>query len=87
MDGTKRGEEMAITAFDGLPIVQIGWANWDSGLIFGKRIVARRNPYNYGKKTHKPGVSMEDISYLVNSSKHLKNSRYAMFKESANIAA
>lgn len=67
--------------FDGLPIVQIGWANWDSGLIFGKKgIVARRNPYNYGKKTHKPGVSMEDISYLVNSSKHLKNSRYAMFR-------
>ena len=33
--------------FDGLPIVQIGWANWDSGLIFGKKgIVARRNPYN-----------------------------------------
>lgn len=67
--------------FDGLPIVQIGWANWDSGLIFGKKgIVARHNPYNYGKKTHKPGVLMEDISYLVNSSKYLKNSRYAMFR-------
>lgn len=67
--------------FDGLPILQIGWANWDSALISGKKgIVARQNPYHYGAKEHKPGVSMEDITYLVNASKYLKNSRYAMFR-------
>jgi len=67
--------------FEGFPVIQIGWANWDSGLISGnKGKVSRVNPYFYGEKKHKPGVSMEDISYLVNSSRHLKNSRYAMFR-------
>lgn len=67
--------------FNGFPIIQIGWANWDSALIRGQKgIVARQNPYDYGARKHKPGVSVEDISYLVNASKCIKNSRYAMFR-------
>lgn len=67
--------------FANLPIIQIGWANWDSSLISGnKGKVSRKNPYDYQERNHKPGVSMEDINYLVNSSKYLKNSKYAMFR-------
>jgi len=69
--------------FEGYPIIQIGWANWDKYLIASfKGSVMRENPYNYGIKKHKPGVSLEDIGYLVNTSKYIKNSRLAMFRVS-----
>ena len=42
--------------------------------------VKRDNPYHYGEKKHRPGVSMEMITYLVNTSKYIKNSRLAMFR-------
>ena len=67
--------------FGNYPIVQIEWANWDSTLIAGhKGKVTRKNPYYYGEKKHKPGVSLEDISYLVDVSMHIDNSRFAMFR-------
>lgn len=67
--------------FDRYPIVEIQWANWDKCLISAnKSSVSRKNPYAYGDKKHRPGVSMADIDYLVNTSKHMKNSRYAMFR-------
>jgi len=40
----------------------------------------RKNPYDYGESKHKPGVSLEDIGYLVNTSRYIKNSRLAMFR-------
>jgi len=65
----------------GLPVIEIGWANWDKNLIScEKGTVLRNNPYDYGKKKHKPGVTMEMINYLVNTSKYIKNSRLAMFR-------
>lgn len=67
--------------FGGYPIIEIGWANWDSAKISGnKGTVKRVNPYDYGERKHKPGVTMEMISYLVNTSKYIKNSRLAMFR-------
>jgi len=67
--------------YNTFPMIQINWANWDSGLIsWEKSKVSRKNPYDYGVKKHKPGVSMEDIEYLVNVSKFIKNSRLAMFR-------
>ena len=67
--------------FKKFPIIQIGWANWDSKLICAvKGTVARKNPYDYGKDKHKPGVSMDDITYLVNTSRYIKNSRLAAFR-------
>jgi len=67
--------------FEGFPIIEIGWANYDKSLIAGvKGTVKRDNPYNYGEKKHKPGVSMEMITYLVNTSKYIRNSRLAMFR-------
>ena len=67
--------------FGGIPIIRIDWANWDSGLISAtKGVVRRKNPYDYGEKKHKPGVTMEMITYLVNTSKYIKNSRLAMFR-------
>jgi len=67
--------------FNGFPIIEVSWANWDKTLISGdKGIVARKNPYSYGEKKHKPGVSMEAIGYLVNTSKYIKSSRLAMFR-------
>lgn len=67
--------------FETYPVIEIEWANWDSGLIHaGKGKVCRENPYDYGDKKHKPGVSLEDIEYLVNSSKYIKNSKLAMFR-------
>jgi len=67
--------------FDNCPIIDIRWTNWDSGLISAnKGRVARPNPYDYGDKNHKTGVSLEDIRYLVNTSKYIKNSRLAMFR-------
>jgi hypothetical protein len=69
--------------FEGYPVIQIGWANWDKFLIASiQGRVMRENPYNYGVKKHKPGVTLEDIGYLVNTSKYIKNSRYAMFRVS-----
>lgn len=69
--------------FDNYPIIEIDWANWDKTLISAmKGRVARRNPYDYGKNKHKPGVSLDDIGYLVNTSALMKNSRYAMFRVS-----
>ena len=63
------------------PIIEIDWANWDSGLIAGnKGRVIRKNPYDYGEKKHRPGVSLDDIGYLVNTSKYIRNSRLAMFR-------
>lgn len=67
--------------FDNYPIIEINWANWDSTLISGiKGTVSRENPYSYGERKHKPGVSMEMINYLVNTSKYVQNSRLAMFR-------
>ncbi len=67
--------------FHQFPVIEIQWANWDDKLIAAaKGKVKRKNPYAYGEKKHKPGVSMEDISYLVNTSKYIKNSRLAMFR-------
>jgi len=69
--------------FEGYPIIEIWWANWNKNLIGGKKgKVTRKNPYAYGEKKHKPGVSLADIGYLVNSSKYIKNSRLAMFRVS-----
>lgn len=69
--------------FEGYPVIEIWWANWDSKLIAGNRSsVTRENPYAYGEKKHKPGVSLTDIGYLVNSSRFIKNSRLAMFRVS-----
>ena len=63
------------------PIIEIDWANWDSNLIDCKKgKVTRKNPYAYGEKKHKPGVSLDDIGYLVNTSKYITNSRLAMFR-------
>lgn len=67
--------------FDRYPVIEISWANWDSRLIHAtKGKVTRINPYDYGEKNHKPGVSMCDIEYLCNASKYINNSRYAMFR-------
>lgn len=67
--------------FNGYPVIGINWANWDSSLIAAVKGTARRkNPYDYGKAKHKPGVSMEMITYLVNTSRYIKNSRLAMFR-------
>jgi group II intron reverse transcriptase/maturase len=67
--------------FETYPIIQIDWANWDSSLVHAtKGKVLRKNPYDYGEKKHKPGVSLEDIGYLVNTSRYIKNSRLAMFR-------
>ena len=69
--------------FASVPVIQIEWANWDSKLIAAVKCkVARENPYDYGAKMQKPGVSMGDISYLVNSSKYVANSRLALFRVS-----
>lgn len=67
--------------FEGFPIIEISWASYDKGLIAAvKGTVKRDNPYHYGEKKHRPGVSMEMITYLVNTSKYIKNSRLAMFR-------
>ena len=64
--------------FHQFPVIEIQWANWDSKLIAAsKGKVIRKNPYAYGERKHKPGVSMKDITYLVNTSKYIKNSRLA----------
>lgn len=69
--------------FNNYPVVEIGWANWDSGLISAnKGNVLRKNPYDYGDKKQKLGVSIEDIKYLANTSRFIKNSRLAMFRVS-----
>jgi group II intron reverse transcriptase/maturase len=67
--------------FESYPVIEIWWANWDSKLIQAKKgKVIRKNPYAYGEKKHKPGVSLDDIGYLVNTSRYIKNSRLAMFR-------
>jgi len=66
--------------FETYPIIEIKWANWDSTLIDYKKSIIRKNPYDYGKLEHKPGVSLEDIDYLVNTSSYIKNSRLAMLR-------
>lgn len=67
--------------FHSFPVIEIWWTNWDEKLIAAARgKVARKNPYDYGEKRHEPGVSMDDISYLVNTSKYIKNSRLALFR-------
>jgi group II intron reverse transcriptase/maturase len=67
--------------YETYPIFEIWWANWDKKLIAGYKCkVTRENPYAYGEKKHKPGVSIEDIGYLVETSKPIRNSRYAMFR-------
>jgi len=63
------------------PMIEIGWANWDSKLINAHQgTIKRENPYDYGAKKHRPGVTIEAIDYLVNTSRYIKNSRYAMFR-------
>jgi RNA-directed DNA polymerase len=65
------------------PIVQIGWANWESKLVSAiKSKICRINPYDYGEKeNHKPGVSLEDIKYLVESAKlSRQSSRFCQFR-------
>jgi len=67
--------------FESYPVIEIKWANWDNNLITGQNgKITHKNPYAYGEKKHKPGVSLEDIGYLVNSSRYIKNSRLAMFR-------
>ncbi len=67
--------------FHSFPVIEIWWANWDNKLIAAQRgTAARENPYDYGEKKHKPGVSLADIGYLVNTSTHIKNSKMAMFR-------
>ena len=67
--------------FETYPIIEIRWATWDSTLIeYKKSVISRTNPYDYGERKHRPGVSLEDIDYLVNSSNYIKNSRLAMFR-------
>ena len=67
--------------FEGFPVIEIEWANWDKGLIAGNKCrVMRKNPYDYGERKHKPGVSLDDIGHLVNTSNYIKNSRLAMFR-------
>jgi group II intron reverse transcriptase/maturase len=67
--------------FHDFPVIEICWANWDNTLIAAEKgKVIRKNPYHYGEKKHSPGVSMNDISYLVNTSMYIKNSRLAMFR-------
>jgi hypothetical protein len=66
--------------FENYPVIEIDWANWDSGLICWKKCSIRDNPYHYGEKKHTPGVSLEAMSYLVNTSMFIKNSRLAMFR-------
>jgi len=63
-------------------MLEIRWANWDKELIAAgyKGKVTRKNPYAYGEKKHKPGISLKDIEYLVNTSKYIRNSRLAMFR-------
>jgi hypothetical protein len=69
--------------FETYPIIEIRWAKWDSTLIDHKKgIIARTNPYDYGDKGHKPGVTMDDINYLANTSQFIKNSRLAIFRVS-----
>ena len=82
LDGIyKAWGENGYYCFDRYPIIEIQWANWDSGLISAvKSCVSWKNPYAYGEKKHKPGVSMADIEYLVNTSKYIRNSRLAMFR-------
>lgn len=65
------------------PIVGLYWANWDSTVTHaGRGKVNRPNPYDYGeKKNHKPGVSLEEIKYLVESAKCSKeSSKYCEFR-------
>ena len=67
--------------FESYPVIEIDWANWDNKLLAAiKGKVMRKNPYDYGEKKHKTGVSLEDIGYLVNTSRYIKNSRLAMFR-------
>ena len=74
--------------FEKYPVIEINWANWNSGLIAAKKgSVIRKNPYDYGDKKHKPGVSLDDIGYLVNTSKYIKNSRLALFRVSKYSSA
>jgi len=84
MDGTyKTWGKNGCYHYQNYPIIEIWWANWDSKLIAAQKSkVTRINPYAYGKKKHKPGVTLDDIGYLVNTSKYIKNSRLAMFRVS-----
>lgn len=67
--------------FNGYPVIEMQWANWDSWLLAGGNgTVDRENPYSYGERKHKPGVCIEDIDYLVRVSKCIKNSRLALFR-------
>lgn len=69
--------------YNEFPIIEIGWANWDNKLIHATKCkVARANPYDYGAKSQKVGVSLEDLNYLVNTSMYIKNSRLALFRVS-----
>lgn len=67
--------------FNGYPVIEMQWASWDSWLLAGGNgVVDRENPYSYGEKKQRPGVSVDDIDYLVRVSKYIKNSRLALFR-------
>ncbi|MFI3228378.1 MAG: reverse transcriptase domain-containing protein [Clostridia bacterium] len=69
--------------FSSFPVIEIWWANWDKDLIRGQKgKVSRVNPYDYKEKSHKTGVSFEDIKYLTETSRNIKSSRFAMFRVS-----
>lgn len=66
-----------------IPIVKIGWANWNKNRLFIKNMnVSRKNPYIYPEaKKHIVGVELEDIKYLVECAKFsTKSSRYNQFR-------
>ena len=68
-----------------IPVLQFDWANWDKTQISHiKQKVSRVNPYDYGEKTQKTGISLSDINYLVNTSNFLSNysMRYRQFRVS-----
>jgi len=67
--------------FNGYPVVEIQWASWDSWLLAGGNgVVKRENPYSQKERKQRPGVSIDDIEYLVRVSKHIKSSRLALFR-------
>ena len=67
--------------FKDFPVIELQWTNWDKELIAGRKgKVSRKNPYAYGERKHRPGVSLDDIGHLVDTSKYIKNSRLAQFR-------
>lgn len=68
---------------ENIPIIKIGWANWNKNRLFLKNMnVDRDNPYTYpDSKKHVTGVDILDIKYLVECAKFSnKSSRYNQFR-------